>query len=199
MICRDLCTFWETLGKKVLLWSKAVFLWQEVHFYMVYIAYYIYYYILYLYILLYYIYIYYYAQKWRICRDILNTRLTKFVWLFLPSPKGCQLLPPCIIVIITLTISNNQRTGFPAVVAAGSWEDPSSQCCSQPSNNSSQQISQTSTMWRWISISINIHLCQPAEDWGSPAALTSRLEAGPAAPTVSCLEVSAKKNNLQQF
>ena len=140
-----------------------------------------------------------YAQKWRICCDIVNTRLKIFFWLFLPSPKGCQLLPPCIIVIITLTISNNQRTGFPAVVAAGSWEDPSSQCCSQPSNNSSQQISQTSTMWRWISISINIHLCQPAEEWGSPAALTSRLEAGPAPPTVSCLEVSAKKNNPQQF
>ena len=84
-------------------------------------------------------------------------------------------------------------TGFPTVVAAGSWEDPSSQCCSQSGNNSSQQISQTSTTWRWISISINNHPCQPAEDWGSPAALTSRLEAGPAAPTVSCLEVSARK------
>ena len=40
-ICRDLRTFWRSLGKKKCLFgSKTVFLGQEVHYYMVYIAYY---------------------------------------------------------------------------------------------------------------------------------------------------------------
>ena len=35
-----------------------------------------------------------YAQKRRICREKANCRLTKiFLWPFVPSPKGCQLLP----------------------------------------------------------------------------------------------------------
>ena len=39
-ICRDLRTFWRSLGKKKCLFgSKTVFLGQEVHYYMVYIAY----------------------------------------------------------------------------------------------------------------------------------------------------------------
>ena len=34
-ICRDLRTFWKSLGKKsVVFWSKTVFLGQEVHYYM---------------------------------------------------------------------------------------------------------------------------------------------------------------------
>ena len=38
------------------------------------------------------------AQKRRICRE--NSRYTpddKFLWAFLPSPKGCDLLPPAIL------------------------------------------------------------------------------------------------------
>ena len=39
-ICRDLRTFWISLGqKKCLFGSKTVFLGQEVHYYMVYIEY----------------------------------------------------------------------------------------------------------------------------------------------------------------
>jgi len=38
-ICRDLRTFWRSLGKKVLSRSKTVFLGQEVHYYMVNTAY----------------------------------------------------------------------------------------------------------------------------------------------------------------
>ena len=45
-ICRDLHTFWKTLGKKcvffcffVFFLSKTVFLGQDVHYYMVYVAY----------------------------------------------------------------------------------------------------------------------------------------------------------------
>ena len=38
-ICRNLRTFWRSLGKKSLFGSKTVFLGQEVHYYRVYIAY----------------------------------------------------------------------------------------------------------------------------------------------------------------
>ena len=39
-VCRDLRTFWRSLGKKKCLFgSKTVFLGQEVHYYIVYIAY----------------------------------------------------------------------------------------------------------------------------------------------------------------
>ena len=65
MICPDLRTFWETLGKKVIFWVRV--LGQEVHYYMVYIAYYT---ELNLQICN-------YVQKRRICREIANTRLTK--------------------------------------------------------------------------------------------------------------------------
>ena len=39
LFCRDLRTFWRSLGKKVPFWVKTVFLGQEVLYYMVYIAY----------------------------------------------------------------------------------------------------------------------------------------------------------------
>ena len=76
----DLRTFWKTLGKKVLFGSKTVFLWQEVHYYMVYGASYT--------ELIWQL--FNYAQKWRICREITNTCLTKVLWPFLPSLKGCH-------------------------------------------------------------------------------------------------------------
>ena len=85
-ICRDLRTFWKSLGKKnAFFWSKTVFLVQEVHYYMIYLA-------------------YYtelslqncnYAQKQRICCKNSKYALDENLYvLFLPSPKGCQLLPP---------------------------------------------------------------------------------------------------------
>ena len=84
-ICCDLPTFWKSLGNKVPFGSNTVFLRQEVNYYMVYIAYYT---ELNLQICN-------YAKKQRICRKIVIRVCRKFVWPFLPSPKGCQLLPPC--------------------------------------------------------------------------------------------------------
>ena len=36
-----------------------------------------------------------FTQKWRICHEKETSAWHKFLWLFLPLPKGCQLLPPC--------------------------------------------------------------------------------------------------------
>ena len=76
--------FWKTLGKKCFFWSKTEFLWQEVHYYMVYIAYFT---ELNLQMIMH--------KNDAFVAKIVNTRLTKFVWPFLPLPKGCQLLQPC--------------------------------------------------------------------------------------------------------
>ena len=50
-ICRDLCTFWKSLGKKR-------------------------------------------AKNDTFVEKIVNMRFAKILWPLLPSPKGCQLLPP---------------------------------------------------------------------------------------------------------
>ena len=85
MISRDLSIFGNLWAEKGCFFgSKTVFLGQEMHYNMVCIAYYTEFYVS----------ICNYAQKLRICRKKVNTRSTKVLWPFLPSPKGCQLLPP---------------------------------------------------------------------------------------------------------
>ena len=83
MICHDLSTSWKSLGKKVLFWVKESVSWARNAQYMVHIA--------------------YHTESilpFAIMRKnnanvkIANTRQRKLLWLFLPSPKGCQLLPP---------------------------------------------------------------------------------------------------------
>ena len=70
-------------AKKCSFGSKKVFLGQEMHYYMVHIAYHT------ELILPFAI-----MRKNNANVKIANTRLRKLLWLFLPSPKGCQLLPP---------------------------------------------------------------------------------------------------------
>ena len=86
-ICRNFRTFGEFWGKKkCFFWSKTVFFVRDVQYFMVYIAYYT--------ELNWQICIY--AQKRRIC--YVNSKYAhdqKFLWPFLPSPNGCQLLPLC--------------------------------------------------------------------------------------------------------
>ena len=87
--------FWKTLGKKRFFFgSNSVFIGQEVYYQMLYNAYYT-------------------ELHLQICNThksnafvakIANTRLTKVLWPFLPSPKGCQLLPPWITVIYIIFI-----------------------------------------------------------------------------------------------
>ena len=150
-----------------------------------------------------------FAQKRRICRENSKYALDEYLYtLFCPRRKAANFCHPVLLLsLLWRSATTNEQVFQP-------WLQPALEKIHRlnaaPSqvNSSSQQISQTSTTWRLISIFINNifnniiiinHLCQPAEDWGSPAALTSRLEAGPAPPTVSCLEVSARKNNMQQF
>ena len=86
--CRNFRTFWKTLGKALFFGPNTVFIGQEEHYHMVHMAYGI--------------------LMNKICKfaimprndgfvaQIANTRLTKVLWPFLPSPKSCQLLPPCV-------------------------------------------------------------------------------------------------------
>ena len=145
MICCDLRTFWNTLGKKSdLLGQKQCFLGKKVPFYMAHIACYT---ELKLQICN-------CAQKERICRE--NSKIA-------PDEKfcghcGCQLLPPCIPII--LMVSPTQ--------APLSCSNMSHSCFLQPSV--SEEGKQTSDMWTnnflypnflWHEMDITIWLDSP--------------------------------------
>ena len=92
-ICPDLHTFWKSLAKKVLLgvkksvsWARSALFntWYILHIILMYIC--------------------NYAQKRRICRQNSKYVLDDFLWPFLPSPKGCQLLPPCMNVMLMVIV-----------------------------------------------------------------------------------------------
>ena len=181
--------FGNLWAKKRLFRSKTVFLGQEVYYYTVYISYYT---DLDFHICK-------YAQKQRICRENSKYALDEnFMAIFaLAERKAANFCHPVLLLLLLWrSAATNEQVFQP-------WLQPALEKIHRlnaaPSQVTIPCNKSPKPTWRWISISINNHPCQPAEDWGSPAALTSRLEAGPAAPTVSCLEVSGKKNNLQQF
>ena len=91
-ICRNLRTFWRSLGKKSAFWVKKSVFRQEVHYYMVYIAYFI---ELNLQICD-------YAQKRRICRKNCNYAFDEnFHGHFCPPRKAAKFCHPVPSYVLT--------------------------------------------------------------------------------------------------